>query len=258
MSTPFHPVDKSHGNASRLTTLPLVRPCRCKICPAVRLLDTRNIFLLIYFVVLHMTTQPQSGPPSQVTRGHTSRSSPTKGIRTPRSGSRSRSQSPRRFWPLFRMPSNGEPWEAKDPYRLHLPMDNLRRRRDTMLKFWDQMLRQIYRHFLLRLPSVYFTRVSKVFEEAELSRVEVQKMIEASKRARNRRLRRGQRQAQSESHARRDPPPDSLDFWPNEREWMTPIVSPSLQRFKQSWDEFMESLQKEWKTLNVVSALLLS
>ncbi|GAB1528212.1 hypothetical protein RhiTH_011404 [Rhizoctonia solani] len=122
-----------------------------------------------------------------------------------------------------------------------------------MLKCWDQALRQMYRHFLLRLPSVYFTRVSKVFEEAELSRVEVQKMIDASKRARNRRIRRGRRQAQSESQASQD-----LDFWPNEREWTTPIVSPSLQRFKQSWDEFMDSLQKEWKTLNVVSALLLS
>jgi hypothetical protein len=213
------------------------------------------------FLVLQMTTQPPRGnSPAQTPahRGHTARSTPTKGFHSPRSGSRSRSQSPRRFWPLFRTSSPGEPWEPKDPYRLQLQLDELRRRRDTMLKCWDQMLRQIYRHFLLRLPSVYFTRVSKVFEEAELSRVEVQKMIDASKRARSRRLRRGHRQAQSESHARHQMPVDSLDFWPSDREWTTPIVSPSLQSFKQSWDELMESLQKEWKTLNVVSALLLS
>ncbi|KAJ1300330.1 hypothetical protein OPQ81_005151 [Rhizoctonia solani] len=194
------------------------------------------------------TNSPGHGTPS---RGHGTRSTPTKGHS--RAGSRSRSQSPRRFWPLSRIASPGEPWVAKDPYRLHFQLDKLRRRRETVLKCWDQTLRQLYRHFLLRLPSVYFTRVSKVFEEAELSRVEVQKMIDASKRARYRRLRREQRQAQSESHASHE-----LDFWPNEREWTTPIVSPSLQRFKQSWDEFMDSLQKEWKTLNVVSALLLS
>ncbi|CAE6420856.1 unnamed protein product [Rhizoctonia solani] len=204
--------------------------------------------------VLQVTTHPpQSNSPGRgtPTRGYGARGTPIKGHSL--GGTRSRSQSPRRFWPLSRMSSPGEPWEAKDPYRLHFKLDKLRRRRDTMLKCWDQGLRQLYRHFLLRLPSVYFTRVSKVFEEAELSRVEVQKMIDASKRARHRRLRRGQRQAQSESHAAHE-----LDFWPNEQEWMTPIVSPSLQRFKQSWDDFMDSLQKEWKTLNVVSALLLS
>lgn len=184
---------------------------------------------------------------------HTARSTPTKGISSPRSGSNSRSESPRRFWPLFRTQSPGEPWEPKDPYRLQLHLEELRKRRETLLRCWDQILRQVYRHFLLRLPSVYFTRVSKVFEEAELSRVEVQKMIDASKRARRSRIR--------ERH--KDPGPrsmtvDAMDFFPSDREWATPVVSPSLNRFKESWDEFMESLQKEWKTLNVVSALLLS
>ncbi|KAG9085664.1 hypothetical protein FRC06_003514, partial [Ceratobasidium sp. 370] len=215
-----------------------------------------------------------------------SRSTLIKGLSSPRSGSRSRSESPRRFWPLFRTQSPGEPWEPKDPYRLRLRLDELRQRRETLQRCWDQILRQVYRHFLLRLPSVYFTRVSKVFEEAELSRVEVQKMIDASKRARTRRIRTERRrkslehihvQAPAQSQAPAPPstsaPPerqaqghrtidlsaiDPTDFFPSEREWSTQIVSPSLQRFKQSWDEFMDSLNKEWKTLNVVSALLLS
>jgi len=213
-----------------------------------------------------------------------SRSTLIRGVSSPRSGSRSRSESPRRFWPLFRTQSPGEPWEPKDPYRLRLKLDELRQRRETMQRCWDQMLRQVYRHFLLRLPSVYFTRVSKVFEEAELSRVEVQKMIDASKRARTRRIRTERRRkslehvhaqapAQSQASAPTSAPPerqaqghktidlsaiDPMDFFPSEREWSTAIVSPSLQRFKQSWDEFMDSLNKEWKTLNVVSALLLS
>ncbi|KAG8695421.1 hypothetical protein FRC09_009163, partial [Ceratobasidium sp. 395] len=204
---------------------------------------------------------------------------PTKGFSSPRSGSRERSASPRRFWPLLRTQSPGEPWEPKDPYRLRLKLDELRRRRETWQRCIDQVLRQIYRHFLLRLPSVYFTRVSKVFEEAELSRVEVQKMIDASKRARTKRIRTERRrkslehvqaQMQGQAPASTSAPQaqghrvidlstiDPTDFFPSEREWSTAVVSPSLQTFKQSWDEFMDSLNKEWKTLNVVSALLLS
>ncbi|KAG9118425.1 hypothetical protein FRC07_007072 [Ceratobasidium sp. 392] len=205
---------------------------------------------------------------------------PTKGFSSPRSGSHSRSESPRRFWPLFRTQSPGEPWAPKDPYRLRLKLDELRRRHETWQRYWDQLLRQIYRHFLLRLPSVYFTRVSKVFEEAELSRVEVQKMIDASKRARTKRIRTERRrkslehvqaQVQGQAPASTSAAPqaqghraidfstiDPTDYFPTEREWSTTIVSLSLQRFKQSWDEFMDSLNKEWKTLNVVSALLLS
>jgi hypothetical protein len=41
-------------------------------------------------------------------------------------------------------------------------------------------------------------------------------------------------------------------------DWSPPIVSPALIRFKQSWEAFIDSLLREWKTLNVVSALLLS
>ncbi|EIM85322.1 uncharacterized protein STEHIDRAFT_60002 [Stereum hirsutum FP-91666 SS1] len=35
-------------------------------------------------------------------------------------------------------------------------------------------------------------------------------------------------------------------------------VSPALVRFKRSWETFVDSLIKEWKTFNLVSALLLS
>ncbi|KAG6877815.1 hypothetical protein C0993_003599 [Termitomyces sp. T159_Od127] len=41
-------------------------------------------------------------------------------------------------------------------------------------------------------------------------------------------------------------------------EWTPPHVSPALIRFKNSWEVFVDSLIREWKTLNVVSALLLS
>ena len=45
---------------------------------------------------------------------------------------------------------------------------------------------------------------------------------------------------------------------PYPEDWTPPVVSPALAKFKNSWEEFIDSLLREWKTLNVVSALLLS
>jgi hypothetical protein len=45
---------------------------------------------------------------------------------------------------------------------------------------------------------------------------------------------------------------------PFPEDWTPPLVSPALVRFKNSWEAFIDSLLREWKTLNVVSALLLS
>ncbi|GAB1528213.1 hypothetical protein RhiTH_011405 [Rhizoctonia solani] len=58
------------------------------------------------------TNPPRTGSPAHGTpkHTHTTRSTPTKGRSS--AGSRSRSQSPRRFWPLSRIASPGEPWEA--------------------------------------------------------------------------------------------------------------------------------------------------
>ncbi|KAF9530921.1 hypothetical protein CPB83DRAFT_809825 [Crepidotus variabilis] len=41
-------------------------------------------------------------------------------------------------------------------------------------------------------------------------------------------------------------------------EWTPGSVPPALIRFKHSWEAFIDSLVREWKTLNVVSALLAS
>jgi hypothetical protein len=41
-------------------------------------------------------------------------------------------------------------------------------------------------------------------------------------------------------------------------DWSPPDVSPALIRFKHSWEAFIDSLLREWKTLNLVSVLLLS
>lgn len=90
---------------------------------------------------------------------------------------------------------------------------------------------QFYLHILLRLPSIYFSRVSRIFQEAEVSRAEMQALVESCAKG--------------------------IDF-PQAQEWGPPVVSPALTRFKDSWEDFIDTVIREWKTLNVVSALLLS
>lgn len=139
-----------------------------------------------------------------------------------------RSPSPLRnlFWPFHRSHSREEPFVPIDPYKLNILLPP-----QTLRHLPSQIVRQIYRHILLRLPSIYFTRVSRVFSDAEVSRPEVQRMIEGRNRG---------------------------DEWPADHEWVAPNVSPALIRFKESWETFVESVLKEWKTLNVLSALLLT
>jgi hypothetical protein len=141
-----------------------------------------------------------------------------------------RSPSPLRnfLWPLYRSHSREEPFVPIDPYKLNIFLPP-----QTVRHMLSQIVRQIYRHFLLRLPSIYFSRVSRVFADAEVSRPEVQHMIEG----------------RNKGEAYR---------WPADHEWVAPNVSPALIRFKESWESFVESVLKEWKTLNVVSTLLMT
>jgi hypothetical protein len=43
---------------------------------------------------------------------------------------------------------------------------------------------------------------------------------------------------------------------PFPEDWTPPTVSPALARFKNSWEAFIDVLMREWKTQNIVSALL--
>ncbi|TFY76837.1 hypothetical protein EWM64_g7176 [Hericium alpestre] len=106
----------------------------------------------------------------------------------------------------------------------------------------DTLPRQMYLHMLMRLPSLYFTRVARIFEDAEVSRPEVQRMIDAC-------FPRDVGATRGHGHGHALPFPE---------EWNPPTVSPALVRFRHSWEAFIDSLIREWKTLNVVSALLLS
>ncbi|TFK37838.1 hypothetical protein BDQ12DRAFT_140222 [Crucibulum laeve] len=101
---------------------------------------------------------------------------------------------------------------------------------------FDTIPRQIYLYFLLRLPSLYFSRVSRIFEEAELSMPQIKQMaIETT--------------SQWKDSSRGIPA--GWNFEPS-------IMTPAYSNLKGEWEIFIDSLMKEWKTLNIVSVLLLS
>jgi len=108
----------------------------------------------------------------------------------------------------------------------------------------DTLPRQIYLHLLLRLPSLYFSRIARVYEDAELSRPDIQRLIDACA-----------------PQMRSTAIPPGVHFHPQPAlpladEWTTAHVSPALIRFKLSWEAFIKSLLREWKTFNLVSSSL--
>ncbi|PCH41740.1 hypothetical protein WOLCODRAFT_132098 [Wolfiporia cocos MD-104 SS10] len=124
---------------------------------------------------------------------------------------------------------------------------------DTQIFLTDTLPRQAYLILLLGLPAIYWSRVARVFEDAELSRPDVQRMIDACAPSRE-----GGSDEQSAGGTLRGHvlPHRHTVLLPFPEEWNPPYVSPALVRFKHSWELFVDSLLREWKTLNLVSALL--
>ncbi|KAJ7476957.1 hypothetical protein B0H11DRAFT_2194740 [Mycena galericulata] len=191
------------------------------------------------------------------------------------SQSRSRAASPLRIFQHlsagFRRRNEGtdDPFRPVNPFEItRLGLSFLRPWSDASVEhakifITDTLPRQVYLHLLLRLPSMYFSRVARIFEDADVSRPDIERMISvgigsdaldlyslptASVRESLALSTRAATPIQSVVHLPL-PIPD---------EWTPALVSPALIRFKHSWEDFIGSLIKEWKTLNVVSALLLS
>ena len=94
----------------------------------------------------------------------------------------------------------------------------------------DTLPRQIYLHFLLRLPYLYFSRVTRLFEEAELTMPQIkQGILEAATQMKD-----------PHTAIRIEPP------------------SVPYGNLEKTWSSFIDSLMREWKTLNIISVLLLS
>jgi len=105
------------------------------------------------------------------------------------------------------------------------------KRPGSLSLIFDVVPRQLYLHFLLRLPYLYFSRVTRIFEEADMSMLEIKEMAVA------------------------DLPQLQYTFiyFPHRMD-----MGPHMSNLKASWEGFIDSLLKEWKTLNIISALLLS
>ncbi|KAG6827171.1 hypothetical protein H0H92_012907 [Tricholoma furcatifolium] len=92
--------------------------------------------------------------------------------------------------------------------------------------FSTTLPRNIYLVFLLGLPSFYFSRVARIFDEADMTMPEIENMaLEAM-----------------------------VPFSMHQLQF----ASPAGANLKATWESFIDSLLREWKTFNIVSALLLS
>jgi hypothetical protein len=107
---------------------------------------------------------------------------------------------------------------------------------DSFQLFWRFFIvtlpGQIYLYFLLKLPSFYFSRVARIFEEADMTMAEIKDLPYTT------------------LGPMAEPNAKTLD-------WDASI--PALNsRLKSTWESFIDSLLREWKTLNIVSVLLMT
>jgi len=145
------------------------------------------------------------------------------------------------------------PFEAR-PAILPASKSAIRRRHQRWRHIALHIVRLVYLHVLLRLPSLYFSRVCRVFEDADVSRPDIERLHSMALAREGQGL---------DPEARTGTPSHAPVRFPSSpREWATLIelheISPALINFKSSWEDFVDGLMREWKTLNVVSALLLS
>lgn len=113
----------------------------------------------------------------------------------------------------------------------------------VILFLFDVVPRQLYLHLLLRIPSLYFTRVTRIFEDAQLSLPDIKKMARATAE-------------------QWDPAEQEDARWTTTFIQQFPSISGPLPRslliFRSNWENFIEDLMSEWQTLNIVSVLLMS
>ncbi|TFK34900.1 hypothetical protein BDQ12DRAFT_761076, partial [Crucibulum laeve] len=99
----------------------------------------------------------------------------------------------------------------------------------------DTVPGQIYLYFLLRLPSLYFSRVARIFEEADMSLPEIKRMaLETASTGKNTHF--------NILHMNVDPHK----------------IPPAYESLKHTWESFIDSVMREYKTFNIISVLLLS
>jgi hypothetical protein len=91
----------------------------------------------------------------------------------------------------------------------------------------DSLPRWTYQYFLLYLPVFYYVRVARIFEEADLGLPEIKRM------------------------AIQTAAEDKYDLYTSQK-------MPEHRNFRVAWQSFIDDVMREWKTLNIISVLLLS
>jgi hypothetical protein len=100
---------------------------------------------------------------------------------------------------------------------------------------FEKFPQQLYMAMLLHLPALYFTRVSRILEDAELTMHKVRQLYKPAQHT-----------------AVAEPTSDEERAKEKEEELL------SVAHFRMMWGLFVDSIVREWKTLNIISALLLS
>ncbi|KAJ7113307.1 hypothetical protein C8R43DRAFT_131440 [Mycena crocata] len=134
--------------------------------------------------------------------------------------------------PVLSPPRRHPTWRER--FKLHL---GLRILHSFLIFLLFRIPQQIYLHLLLHLPLLYFSRVSRLFEDANLSLPDIRRMAVAN----------------ADQWKDGTPGAFKTTLFPNYE-----AISPNLLNFRHSWEGFIDSLLCEWKTQNVVSALMLS
>ena len=139
-------------------------------------------------------------------------------------------------------PANPQPFTAlypqpfTEPYTvIYPPMDPEVDWHESVFNFFlTAFPKQMYLLILLRLPSLYFSRVARIFEEADMSLPEIKKMaLETASRGLT----------------------HEFEF---QMAFESPSVPPAYKRLTLTWESFIDSVMREWKTFNIISVLLLS
>ena len=99
--------------------------------------------------------------------------------------------------------------------------------------FLKQIILQAYLLLLLRLPSLYFSRVARIFEQADMSLAEIKMMALETALTNEYEMEMAFRGFESR-------------------------VTPAFKRLISTWEHFIDSVMREWKTFNIVSVLFLS
>jgi hypothetical protein len=101
---------------------------------------------------------------------------------------------------------------------------------------FDKVPRQLYLNALLHLPALYYSRVSRILDDAESAVSEVRKLYTPGpKHTIMREFVEEEKRKEEEERSQRE-----------------------VAHFKSTWELFVDSIMREWKTLNIVSVLLLS